>query len=141
MLFGRVTDFGVRTNLRAAVPMSRIQNPFLIPGFEELDGLVSTEFFASFPPRFKNSFSELESMYGGGGLDTDLYMVHLVPHAYVTFIRLCDQSPHLPSFKCDNYVAQPLRRFLGSSERLNFALCRSIACHPYAALHARIFII
>jgi hypothetical protein len=24
-------------------------------------------------------------MYGGGGLDTDLYLVHLVPHAYVSF--------------------------------------------------------
>ena len=84
MVFGRVTDFGVRTNLRAP-PMSRIQNPFLIPGFEELDRLVSVDFVASFPPRFKTSFSELESMYGGGGLDTDLYLVHLIPHAYVSF--------------------------------------------------------
>jgi hypothetical protein len=96
MLFGRVTDFGVRTNLRASAPLSRTQNPFAILGFEELDQLVSTDFVASFPPRFRNAFSELESMYGGGGLDTDLYLVHLVPHAYVTF-TLCDQSPHLPS--------------------------------------------
>ena len=80
MLFGKVTDFGVRTNLRASAPM-RIQSPFLLPGFEELDRLVSMDFIASLPPRFKNSFSELESMYGGGGLDTDLYLVHLVPHA------------------------------------------------------------
>ena len=141
MLFGKVTDFGVRTNLRASAPMPRIQNPFLISGFEELDRLVSMEFITSLPQRFKNSFSELESMYGGGGLDTDLYMVHLVPHAYVTSMRFLRPTPHLPSFKCDNYVAQPLRRFLGSSERLNFALCRSIACHPCAALHARIFIV
>ena len=141
MLFGKVTDFGVRTNLRASVPVSRIQNPFVIPGFEELDRLVSMEFINSLPPRFKNSFSELESMYGGGGLDTDLYMVHLVPHAYVISIRLCDQPPHLPSTKCDNYVAQSLRRFLGSSERLNFALCRSIARYPCSELHARIFIV
>ena len=81
MLFGKVTDFGVRTNLRASAPMSRIQSPFLLRGFEELDQLVSMDFIASLPPRFKNSFSELESMYGGGGLDTDLYLVHLVPHA------------------------------------------------------------
>jgi len=81
MLFGKVTDFGVRTNLRALAPLSRIQNPFLIPGFEELDRLVCTDFIDSLPPRFKNGFGELESMYGGGGLDTDLYMVHLVPHA------------------------------------------------------------
>lgn len=80
MLFGKVTDFGVRTHLRASAP-SRIQNPFIMPGFEELDRLVCMEFVRSFPPRFRNGFSDLESMYGGGGLDTDLYLVHLVPHA------------------------------------------------------------
>ena len=84
MLFGKVTDFSVRTNLRASAPLSRIQNPFATPGFEELDRLVSTDFIASFPPRFKNSLGDMESMYGGGGLDTDLYLVHLIPHAYVT---------------------------------------------------------
>jgi hypothetical protein len=84
MLFGRVTDFGVRTNLRASAPPSRIQNPFLVPGFEELDRLLFMDFIASLPPRFRSGFGELDSMYGGGGLDTDLYMVHLVPHAYVT---------------------------------------------------------
>ncbi|KAH9175263.1 hypothetical protein EDB89DRAFT_1847750 [Lactarius sanguifluus] len=81
MLFGKVTDFGVRTHLRALAPPSRIQNPFIIPGFEDLDRLVSMEFVNSLPPRFRNGFSDLESMYGGGGLDTDLYLVHLVPHA------------------------------------------------------------
>ena len=94
MLFGKVTDFSVRTNLRASAPLSRIQNPFATPGFEELDRLVSTDFIASLPPRFKNGLSELESMYGGGGLDTDLYLVHLIPHAYVTQ-RLCGQYPHI----------------------------------------------
>jgi len=97
MLFGRVTDFGVRTNLRAA-PMSRIQNPFLLPGFEELDRLVSVDFIASFPPHLKTSFSELESMYGGGGLDTDLYLVHLIPHAYVGF-KVVVVWP-IPSLSC-----------------------------------------
>ncbi|KAI9445291.1 hypothetical protein H4582DRAFT_2108984 [Lactarius indigo] len=81
MLFGKVTDFGVRTHLRALAPPSRVQNPFIIPGFEDLDRLVCMEFVSSLPPRFRNGFSDLESMYGGGGLDTDLYLVHLVPHA------------------------------------------------------------
>jgi hypothetical protein len=98
MLFGKVTDFGVRTNLRASVPLSRIQNPFLIQGFEELDRLVSMDFIDRLPPRFKSSFSELESMYGGGGLDTDLYMVHLIPHACVTLIRLCHPYTHTLTF-------------------------------------------
>ncbi|KAI0271381.1 hypothetical protein BC834DRAFT_922196 [Gloeopeniophorella convolvens] len=81
MLFGKVTDFGVRSNLRATTPPSKAQSPLLIPGFGELDRLVCRDFISSLPPRFRNGFSDVESMYGGGGLDTDLYMVHLVPHA------------------------------------------------------------
>ncbi|KAI0068336.1 hypothetical protein BV25DRAFT_1793002 [Artomyces pyxidatus] len=81
MLFGRVTDFGVRTNLRAPATHPKIQNPFRLPGFEELDRLVCVDFLASLPHRYKNSFGETNSLYGGGGLDTDLYMVHLAPHA------------------------------------------------------------
>jgi len=81
MLFGKVTDFGVRANLRAEAPHSRSQSPWATPGFEELDRLVCTDFISSLPLHFRKNFSELESMYGGGGLDTDLYMVHLIPHA------------------------------------------------------------
>ncbi len=92
MLFGRVTDFGVRSHLRALAPPSRVHNPFIIPGFEDLDRLVCMDFVSSLPPRFRNGFSNLESMYGGGGLDTDLYLVHLVPHAYVT-LRLLRPIP------------------------------------------------
>ena len=138
MMFGKVTDFGVRTHLRASAP-SRNQNPFIIPGFEELDRLVCMEFVSSLPPRFRNGFSDLESMYGGGGLDTDLYLVHLVPHAYVT-IRLSRPIP-LRSFKCNDYVAQPLRRFLGSPLSLNLPLFRSISCHSRATLYPRVVLI
>jgi hypothetical protein len=82
----------------------------------------------------------LESMYGGGGLDTDLYLVHLVPHAYVT-LRLCGPvSSHVFS-KCNNHAAQPIHRFLGSSERVHVALHRGISCDPCATLHARIFVV
>jgi hypothetical protein len=86
MLFGRVTDFNVRTNLRTPPVGGKVQNPFRLPGFEEVDRLVSNDFLASLPPRFRNCFSFGEadsSVYSNGGLDTDLYMVHLVPHAYV----------------------------------------------------------
>ncbi|KAI0321367.1 hypothetical protein OF83DRAFT_1100013 [Amylostereum chailletii] len=78
MLFGKVTDFGVRANLRAP---TFGRNPFRLPGFEDLDRLVCVDFLESLPPMYKHSFNETESIYGGGGLDTDLYMVHLVPHA------------------------------------------------------------
>ena len=138
MLFGKVTDFGVRTHLRASAP-SRTQNPFIIPGFEELDRLVCLEFVSSLPPRFRNGFSDLESMYGGGGLDTDLYLVHLVPHAYVT---LRSSRPILlRAFKCNDYVAQPLLRFLGSPVSLYHSLLAGISRHPHATLYPRIVLI
>ncbi|TFY79041.1 hypothetical protein EWM64_g4966 [Hericium alpestre] len=40
MLFGRVTDFNVRTSLRNPDALSKIQNPYKLPGFQELDKLI-----------------------------------------------------------------------------------------------------
>jgi hypothetical protein len=80
MLFGRVTDFNVRGSLRAATAPSKNQNPFFLPGFEALDKLVSTEFLESLPHIFKNN-SGVTDAPEGGSLDTDLYMVHIIPHA------------------------------------------------------------
>ncbi|EKM61148.1 uncharacterized protein PHACADRAFT_247554 [Phanerochaete carnosa HHB-10118-sp] len=74
MLFGRVTDHNTRTNLRA--PQLKSQNPFSLPGFEELDRLVCIEFLQCIPTSFKHL-----GLGEGGALDTDLYMVHIVPHA------------------------------------------------------------
>lgn len=84
MLFGRVTDFGVRTNLRKP-PVGMALDPFRLPGFEELDRLVGGGFLDSFPPKYRNplTYADSESVYSNGGLDTDLYMVHMIPHAYV----------------------------------------------------------
>ena len=80
MLFGRVTDYNTRNNLRANAPPSKNQNPFALPGFKELDQLVAQDFLHSLPPEFKHW-----EITADGALDTDLYMVHLVPHAYVPF--------------------------------------------------------
>ncbi|KAJ7038108.1 hypothetical protein C8F04DRAFT_1089586 [Mycena alexandri] len=76
MLFGRVTDYNVRGNLRAPTAPSKNQNPFFLEGFKELDKLVCTDFLESLPRIFKNNYGVTE-----GALDTDLYMVHIVPHA------------------------------------------------------------
>ncbi|CAA7266533.1 unnamed protein product [Cyclocybe aegerita] len=80
MLFGRVTDFNVRGNLRAPTAPSKNQNPFFLPGFEPLDKLVAQEFLESLPQIFKNNTGVIDAA-DGTALDTDMYMVHIVPHA------------------------------------------------------------
>ncbi len=80
MLFGRVTDFNVRGNLRTNSASSKSQNPFFLPGFEELDSLVCHKFLDSLPPIYKNS-NGLGDSPDSTTLDTDLYMVHVIPHA------------------------------------------------------------
>ncbi|EIN14198.1 hypothetical protein PUNSTDRAFT_58483 [Punctularia strigosozonata HHB-11173 SS5] len=78
MLFGKVTDYNVRSNLRSTSPPSKNQDPFHLPGFEDLDKLVCTDFLENIPQGYKQN-------YGVGdvttGVDTDLYMVHIIPHA------------------------------------------------------------
>lgn len=74
MLFGRVTDHNTRTNLRT--PPLKAQNPFQVSGFKDLDQLVCVDFLQSIPANFKHL-----GLGEDGVLDTDLYMVHVVPHA------------------------------------------------------------
>jgi hypothetical protein len=82
MIFGKVTDFNVRGSLRAAAPPSKNQNPFFLAGFEELDKLVSSDFLDSLPHLYKNNHGVSDAP-SGSTLDTDLYMVHVIPHACV----------------------------------------------------------
>ncbi|KAF9569661.1 hypothetical protein CPC08DRAFT_652540 [Agrocybe pediades] len=82
MLFGKVTDFNVRGNLRAPTAPSKHQNPFYLPGFEALDQLVSCDFLESLPHIYKhNNGVNVTDEPEGTSLDTDLYMVHIIPHA------------------------------------------------------------
>lgn len=80
-----------RTNSAAA----GTTDPRNAPGFQNLDRLVAVEFLNSFPPRFRSCLGTLDASSSamgvgfdgftipttGGGLDTDLYVAHLVPHA------------------------------------------------------------
>lgn len=76
MLFGRVTDYNTRSALRAK--STKGINPLQNPEFRELDKLVCQDFLHHLPSNYKHlGLSE------AGGLDTDLFMVHVVPHAYV----------------------------------------------------------
>lgn len=80
MLFGKVTDFNVRGNLRAPTAPSKNQNPFFLEGFTELDKLVCSDFLEKLPQIFKNN-TGVTDLPEGSSLDTDLYMVHIIPHA------------------------------------------------------------
>jgi len=80
MLFGRVTDFNVRGSLRAPTAPSKNQNPFFLEGFEALDKLVFQDFLENLPPIYKTN-NGVSDAPNGGILDTDLYMVHIIPHA------------------------------------------------------------
>jgi hypothetical protein len=84
LIFGRVTDFNTRGNLRTSIPPSASQNPFGIPGFQTLDHLVCTVFLESLPALYKSSYGLCDSLEGS--LDTDLYMVHITPHACVSCV-------------------------------------------------------
>lgn len=85
MLFGRVTDYNVRSNLRAPVTATKTLNPFSLPGFADLDKLVSVDFLDSIPASQRHL-----GMNEDGTIDTDLYLVYLIPHAYVFLIAYCE---------------------------------------------------
>lgn len=112
MLFGRITDYNVRMGIRSPLlsygkedgaspnnhhglsPNTALFNqpgtpgamddPRNAPGFRALDRLVAVEFINSFPPQFRSCLGVGEGS-DGSNLDTDLFMAHLVPHAYVSF--------------------------------------------------------
>jgi len=80
MLFGQVTDFNVRNGLKgtadgdAKIPLTET------PAFKHLDFLVSSGFLQSLPPGFRHCLGVGEHP-DGTRIDTDLYLVHLLPHA------------------------------------------------------------
>ncbi|KAH7911949.1 hypothetical protein BJ138DRAFT_1062114 [Hygrophoropsis aurantiaca] len=81
MLFGRVTDFNVRSSLRAPTAPSKNQDPFMLPGFHELDALVCDDFISNLPHTYRLNHGVTDGPSGKNPVDTDLYMVHLIPHA------------------------------------------------------------
>lgn len=90
MLFGRVTDYNVRNNLRAPTAPSKNQNPFELDGFRVLDNLVHKDFLDNLLQPYKQNLGVAGSN-GGGQVDTDLYMVHIIPHAATITLH----SPYL----------------------------------------------
>ncbi|KAG2023389.1 nuclear protein [Coprinopsis cinerea AmutBmut pab1-1] len=120
MLFGKVTDFNVRGNLRAPTAPSKNQNPFSLAGFKELDQLVCEDFIANLPQIFRTNNGVTQSPDGGSTLDTDLYMVHIIPHAatitlHNPYIDFADPS-NISMTRCVNSAKQILNAFYTVSQ-------------------------
>jgi len=93
MLFGKVTDMNTDYQLSHPSSPRRTDDPYERPGFPELDELVAVQFLRSLPPEYGHCLSCKPHADFGMILDTDLYLVHVVPHAatitlhnpYITF--------------------------------------------------------
>lgn len=83
MLFGKVTDLNTDFQLSHPSSPRRNDDPYARPGFPELDELVAVQFLRSLPQEFAHCLSSSPHADFGTVLDTDLYLVHVVPHAYV----------------------------------------------------------
>ncbi|OJA10820.1 hypothetical protein AZE42_00268 [Rhizopogon vesiculosus] len=86
MMFGRVTDFNVRGNLRSPTAPSKSQDPFQLPGFADLDRLVSSDFLENLPSMFKMTSAD-DRPGNHGSMDTDLATITL-HHPYLDLTDL-----------------------------------------------------
>jgi hypothetical protein len=131
MLFGKVTDFNVRGNLRAPTAPSKSQNPFFLPGFEEIDKLVSSGFLESLPQIYRNN-NGVTNAPDGSSLDTDLYMVHIIPHAYVSLLTNFERGSR--KTQCNDHSPQPIHRLYRPAKCVNLSLCQFCKMHPRCLL-------
>lgn len=133
MLFGKVTDFNVRGNLRAPTAPSKNQNPFFLDGFEALDKLVYTDFLESLPHIYKNN-SGVTDAPEGSSLDTDLYMVHIIPHAATITLH----NPYLdftdPQCVSTSRCVNSARCILGAYYMLSATSLDITRLHPFVTI-------
>ncbi|KAI0691334.1 hypothetical protein BC835DRAFT_122452 [Cytidiella melzeri] len=113
MLFGRVTDHNTRTKLRAN-PL-KVSSPFQEAEFCQLDQLVCQDFLHNLPSGYKHlGMNEL------GSLDTDLFMVHVVPHAatitlHNPYLNFSDPAS-ISTARCVNATRSILAAYYSLSE-------------------------
>ncbi|KAG6820116.1 hypothetical protein H0H93_005263 [Arthromyces matolae] len=136
MLFGRVTDFNVRGNLRAPTPPSKNQNPFFLDGFKELDQLISSDFLSNLPQIFRNNTGVTDEPEGTR-LDTDIYMVHIIPHAatitlHNPYIDFADPKS-LSTTRCINAA----RSILSAYYTLSATSLDISRLHPFVTVSSR----
>ncbi|KNZ71447.1 Zinc finger transcription factor YRR1 [Termitomyces sp. J132] len=135
MLFGRVTDFNVRGNLRAPTAPSKNQNPYFLEGFEKLDKLISSDFLQSLPQIFKNNTGlGVTDAPEGTRLDTDLYMVHIIPHAATITLH----NPYIdftnPQSVSTKRCVDAARRILSAYYALSATSLDISRLHPFVTI-------
>lgn len=81
MLFGEVTDHNTEYQLQHPTSPRKTDDPYVRPAFHDLDRLVAEDFLTSLPDEYKNYLFTLNHSQNPEAIDTDLYLVHLVPHA------------------------------------------------------------
>lgn len=100
MLFGRVTDFTVQHSLRTSPHFIRDHGPGAIQDFNALDNLLCVEFPESLPPMYRHNNGVTEALEGSS-VDTDLYLVHIIPHAAAITLH----NPYIDFTQLDNVSA------------------------------------
>jgi hypothetical protein len=80
MLFGKVTDYNVRSQLRLPATPAKTDDPTMSPGFKALDNLVANDFLASLPLAYQDCLGHIIDPIQMT-IDTDLFLLHMVPHA------------------------------------------------------------
>lgn len=93
MLFGKVTDHNTEYQLQHPASPCKTDDPCCRPSFKSLDKLVADDFLENLPAQYHRYLYDLGQCPETVGIDTDLYMVHLIPHAYASIF--CDRlHPH-----------------------------------------------
>ncbi|KAH8835153.1 hypothetical protein DL96DRAFT_1573060 [Flagelloscypha sp. PMI_526] len=133
LLFGRVTDYNVRGNLRAPTAPSSSQNPFYLDGFEALDKLVCVDFLESLPALYKHNNGVTDAPEGNS-LDTNLYMVHIIPHAAAITLH----NPYIdftnPECISTARCVQSARCILGAYYMLSATSLDITRLHPFVTI-------
>ncbi|KAJ7254029.1 hypothetical protein B0H12DRAFT_1202366 [Mycena haematopus] len=124
MLFGRVTDYNVRGNLRAPTAPSKNQNPFLVQAFKALDKLVCTDFLESLPQIYKNNNGVTDAAEGCA-LDTDLATITL-HNPYLDFTD--------PQCASTSRCVNSARSILGAYYMLSATSLDITRLHPFVVI-------
>lgn len=81
MLYGEVTDFNYLLQLRLPATPAKTDDPLQFDEFIELDKLTAEDFLANLPHEFKDCLGYQIEPLTTMSIDTDLYALHVVPHA------------------------------------------------------------